>query len=108
MRRPKFTVNLRVTFQSSCNQGSYVLYAISLIRFLEDSVYPWLRLPVTRSAYSLPKLCELFDQTCNKPLVSSLAGWALRIHSQKKPPLMVCVPTTLVTVSLRLGMYLSA
>src|SRR6266481_1623531 len=42
------------------------------------------------------------------PLVLLFAGWAFRIHSQKKPNLRVWVLATLVTVSLKLGMYLLA
>ena len=64
--------------------------------------------PVTRSANRLPYELPFHGPTVNMPLLLLFAGWAFRIHSQKKPALTVWVPHTLDTVSLTLGMYLLA
>src|SRR3954451_7949579 len=60
------------------------------------------------SAYALPSEFELPLANSRKPLVLLLAGCAFRIRSQNAPALTVCVPQTLVSVSLMLGMYLFA
>src|SRR5438105_6216934 len=80
---------------------------MSLMRLNEVSLYE-LRLPVTISAKSLPKELDWFLLKPRAPLVLLLAGWELRMRSQKTPNLAVCVPMTFETVSLALGIHLSA
>src|SRR6266404_5814673 len=107
IRRPSSIVSRLLTFQESCAKPSNVVYEMSLMRLKDDSVYP-LRLPVSRSAKSLPNVLELFLETFNCPFVLLFAGCEFRIRSQKTPNLAVCVPNTLETVSLALGIHLLA
>ena len=53
-------------------------------------------------------LLELPLERVIVPFVALLAGWALRMYSKKIPAFKVCLPQTFETVSLKLGIHLSA